>query len=247
MVPQFTGVAVHRDWSPLLRAIEKDTGYYFELKLYKSIRDFEAGFAKGEPDFAYMNPYHTVMAKKTQGYQPIIRDGKRKLTGILVTRKDSAIKKVEDLEGMKISFPSPNAFAASLYPRALLSNKLNIQYTPVYAKTHSNSYRYTLLKKTSASGGVFRTLERERDEVQDQLRVLFTAPSTASHPITAHKRIPDKVVSAVQQSILSLAEKPEGKAMLKTILLPEPIIANYERDYQVLQDLDLEQYVIEKD
>ena len=245
VVPQFTGVAVHRDWSPLLRAIEKDTGYHFELKMYDSIPKFEAGFARGEPGFAYMNPYHAVMAKKLQGYEPILRDGKRQLTGILVTRKDSAIKNIVDLQGMKISFPSPNAFAASLYPRALLANQFGIQYTPVYAKTHSNSYRFTLLNKTSASGGVYRTLQRERPEVQNQLRVLFESPSTASHPLTAHKRIPQKVVTAVQRSILALTETTQGKAMLKAILMPEPVIANYEQDYKVLQDLHLEKYVIE--
>ena len=244
VVPQFTGVAVHRDWSPLLRAIENDTGYKFELKIYESIRKFEVGFAIGEPDFAYMNPYHTVMAKKEQGYEPILRDGKRQLTGILVTRKDSPIKKVEDLVGMKISFPSPNAFAASLYPRALLSNQFGIQYTPVFAKTHSNSYRYTLLNKTSASGGVYRTLERERPELQNQLRVLFKSPSTASHPLTAHKRVPQEVVNAVQQSIIALTGTKEGKSMLKAILMPQPVVADYDRDYKMLQDLHLENYVI---
>lgn len=229
----------------MLRAIEKDTGYRFELKLYESIRKFEVGFARGEPDFAYMNPYHTVMARKLQGYKPFLRDGKRQLTGILVTRKDSNIKKVDDLQGMKISFPSPNAFAASLYPRALLSKKFGIQYTPVYAKTHSNSYRFNLLNKTSASGGVYRTLERERPEVQDQLRVLFETPSTSSHPLTAHKRVPEKVVKAVRDSIIALTETVEGKATLKAILMPEPVIANYDRDYKVLQDLQLENFIIE--
>ena len=245
VVPQFTGIAVHRDWSPLLHAIEKDTGYRFELKLYKSIKSFEVGFARGEPDFAYMNPYHTVMARKQQGYEPIVRDGKRQLTGILVTRKDSNIKKVVDLQGMKISFPSPNAFAASLYSRALLSNKFGIQYTPVYANTHSNAYRFALLNKTSASGGVYRTLEKERPEVHDQLRVLFETPSTSSHPLTAHKRVPEKVVKAVQKSMLSLAETMQGRAILKAILMPEPVVANYDRDYKALQDLQLENFIIE--
>lgn len=191
-----------------------------------------------------MNPYHAVMARVTQGYNPIIRDGKRKLTGILVTRKDSPIKRVEDLQGTRIAFPSPNAFAASLYPRALLTEQLGIQYAAAFAKTHTNSFRFALLRKTSASGGVYRTLRRERPEVQSQLRVIFETPSTPSHPIVVHKRVPIEVASAVQESIIALAKTNDGKAILKAILIPEPKPAIYERDYKPLQDLKLENYVV---
>jgi len=244
VVPQFTGIAVHRDWTPLLNAIEKNTGYQFSLKIYDSIPEFESGFADGKPDFAYMNPYHAVIAKNEQGYIPIIRDGKRKLTGILVTRKDSAIKSVEDLQGKRIAFPSPNAFAASLLPRALLTEKYNIQYTTAYAKTHSNAYRFVLLNKAAASGGVYRTLKRERAEVQEQLRVIYKTSSSPSHPVVVHKRVPKKVANAVQEAIIALAKTDDGKAILKAILIPKPIAANYKRDYKPLSKLNLEQYVV---
>lgn len=245
VVPQFTGIAVHRDWTPLLNAIEENTGYRFSLKIYDSIPEFESGFADGQPDFAYMNPYHAVMAKNEQGYIPIVRDGKRKLTGILVTRKDSAIKSLEDLQGKRIAFPSPNAFAASLLPRALLNEKHNIKYTTAYANTHSNAYRFVLLNKAAASGGVYRTLKRERAEVQEQLRVIYETPGSASHPIVAHKRVPKKVANAVQKAIIAIAKTDDGKAILKAILIPDPIAANYKRDYKPLSNLSLEQYVVQ--
>ncbi len=194
-----------------------------------------------------MNPYHAVIAKNEQGYRPIIRDTKRKLTGILVTRKDSSIKRVQDLQGKIVSFPSPNAFAATLYIRALLAEKEGIQFTPVFAKTHTNSFRFVIRGKTQASGGVYRTLRRERPEVQSQLQVIYKTPSTPSHPIVVHKRVPKKVASAVQASIISLAKTDDGKAILKAILLPKPIPAIYKRDYKPLQDLNLEKYVNKKD
>jgi len=245
VVPQFTGIAVHRDWTPLLRAIEKDTGLRFKLKIYESITSFEVGVLEGKPDFAYMNPYHAVMANSEQGYVPIIRDGKRKLTGILVTRSNSAVKTIQDLQGKEIAFPSPNAFAASLYLRALLAEKEGIKYTPVYAKTHSNSYRFVMHNRAVASGGVFRTLHRERPEVQRQLRVIYKAPSSPSHPIMFHKRVPHEAALAVQQAIISLSKTTDGKAILAAILLPEPIVASYERDYLPLKKLNLHNFVVQ--
>lgn len=242
VVPQFTGTVVHRDWTPLLNVLEKKTGYEFKLKIYDSIPDFEEGFMDGKPDFAYMNPYHAVRAKKEQGYMPIIRDSTKKLTGILVIRKDSDIKSVADLNKKRISFPSPNAFAASLYMRALLTEKEKIEFTPVYSNTHSNSFRQVMLGFTDASGGVFRTLRRERPEIQQQLKVLYKGPSTASHPIVVHERVPKEVADAVQAAILELAKDSTYKEMLKAILIPLPVKADYDQDYQELETLNLDKY-----
>ena len=244
VVPQFTGTAVHRDWTPVIKHIEAKTGYRFKLKIYDSIPEFEKGFTYGVPDFAYMNPYHAVMAKDAQGYDPIVRNAKRLLSGIMVVRKDSPINNIKNLNGKKIAFPSPNAFAASLYMRALLKEKEGIDFTAVYAGTHSNAYRQTLIGKTVASGAVKRTLLKERKEVQQNLKILYKTKSFPSHPLTVHKRVPNKVTKAVQLTILELAQTEQGKKMLKAILLSNPIKANYDVDYLPLKKLKLDKYLV---
>ena len=244
VVPQFTGLAIHRDWSPIIEYLNSHTPYRFNLKLYKSIPEFEKGFLAGETDFSYMNPYHAVMAKHAQGYRPILRDSSRKLTGILVVRKDSPYQQVQELNGTTIAFASPNAFAAALYMRALLAEEEKITITPYYAKTHSNAYRQVLLGQTAAAGGVYRTLHKERPEVAENLRVIFTTPSTPSHPVTAHPRVPKQVVSAVQAQFAAMYADPAYQPLLKAILIPKPINADFNRDYRFLEDLHLESYVV---
>ena len=244
VVPQFTGTAVHRDWTPIIEHIEVKTGYRFRLKIYGSIPEFEKGFLNGVPDFAYMNPYHVVMAKDAQGYVPIVRNSKRTLTGIIVTRKDNSINNVKDLHGHKIAFPSPNAFAASLYMRALLKEKEGIDFKAQYAGTHSNAYRLTLAGKTVAAGAVNRTLKKERKEVQQNLKIIYKTPSFPSHPLTVHKRVPTKVIKAVQETLLELNKTEQGKKLLAAILLSNPIKANYARDYQNLKSLSLDKYIV---
>lgn len=244
VVPQFTGTAVHRDWTPILKYMESKTGYRFKLKIYDSIPEFEKGFLNGEPDIAYMNPYHAVMANDAQGYLPIIRNAERLLAGILVVRKDSGINKVNELEGVKIAFPSPNAFAASLYMRALLREKENINFTPVYAGTHSNAYRQVLVGKTIAAGAVKRTFKKERKEVQQNLKVIYKTPSFPSHPLTVHKRVPANVKAAIESVFLELAQSAEGKKLLKPILLSNAIKVNYDKDYLPLKSLKLDKYLV---
>lgn len=244
VVPQFTGTAVHRDWTPLILYLEEKTGEKFKLRIYDSIPDFEHGFLKGEPDIAYMNPYHAVMAKKAQGYTPIIRNGKRLLTGIIVVRKDSSITNIHQLADSKVSFPSPNAFAASLYMRALLREKEKIEFTPVFAGTHSNAYRQTLVGQTVASGAVKRTLSKEPIEVQNNLKIIYTTPSFPSHPLVVHPRVAIAVKNTIQTILLKLHGTKQGKKLLNPVLLAKPVKANYVEEYLPLKSLNLETYLV---
>jgi phosphonate transport system substrate-binding protein len=243
VVPQFTPVEIYERWGPLVKELENRTGLKFELKTYKSIPEFEKAFLKGEPDFVFMNPYHQVMAYKAQKYIPLVRD-KTPLTGILVVRRDSPVKEVKDLDGKVIAFPAPNAFAASLYMRAILTEKFKISFIPEYVKTHDNVYRHVILGKAQAGGGVNNTFLRQPEEVKRELRILYETPPTAPHPFSAHPRVPKEVRDKVKRAILDMANEPNMKALLDKVQMPNPVPADYARDYKPLEKLNLEKYVV---
>jgi len=136
VVPQLPAVETHKRWTPFAEKLSTELGVTIRIKTYSSIPHFEDDLLKGTPDLAFMNPYHEVMAKKTQGYVPLVRD-KKNLVGILVAHRDKGINSVKDLINKEIAFPSPNAFAASLYMRALLTEKEKIVFKPLYVKTQA--------------------------------------------------------------------------------------------------------------
>ena len=243
VVPQVPASIVQRDWAPLLARIENDTGQRFELKFYSSIPAFEKGFLAGEADFAYMNPYHAVMARKAQGYVPLIREGKRKLVGILVVRKDSSLHDVQALDGKVVAFPSPNALAASLYMRALLAEQDKIRIVPAYVQTHSNVFRHVIFGKAIAGGAVNKTLRKESDALRGELRILYETPGIASHPICAHPRVPVSDRKLLVSTIIKLAGTDDGKKLLDRIAIPNPVVADYQQDYEVLDKLGLGKYL----
>jgi phosphonate transport system substrate-binding protein len=243
VVPQFSATELHKDWAPLLARLSKDTGFTLELKVAASIPLFEASFLKGEPDFAYMNPYHAVMARKAQAYVPLLRDA-TPLTGVLVVRKDSTVKTLKDLNGQKIAFPAPNAFGASLYMRALLTEEAGIQFEPSYVKTHSNVFRHVIRKEAEAGGTVNAPLNDEVSAVRDQLQILFQTPPAASHPVVAHPRVTEAARKALTQAFLALALDAEGRALLKDIRTSTPVTASYQADYLPLEKLRIEKYIV---
>jgi len=245
VVPQYTVSKIFSSWQPLLETLEKETGHTFKLNVYKSFKDFEAAYQAGEVDFVYFNPYHQVIGRKLQGYMPIIHDGKRKLTGIIVVRKDSQFRRISDLNNATIAFPAPNAFAASLYMRALLVEKERVNITPTYVHSHTNAYRHVVTGKAAAAGGVLRTLKKQPKEIRDELIVIYQTPANSPHPIAAHPRVSKQVREAVTDAILLLKESASGQELLQAIQISSPIRADYKRDYQALEYLGLEKYYIE--
>lgn len=246
IVPQFPPEQIFATWIPVLEALEADLGKRFELRSFQSISDFEAAFTRGELDIAYMNPYHAVMAHQAQGYVPIVRDDDRRLSGILVVRRDAGITDVGQLDGATVAFPSPNAFGASLYMRALLKETEQIDIRPTYVKTHTNVYRHVVTGRAAAGGGVRRTLEREPEGLRAQLDILYETPKTYPHPIVAHPRVPVDLRERIQQALLALGQDEATKDLLKRVQIPNPTATNL-RDYQALQDLGLERFVVQPD
>jgi phosphonate transport system substrate-binding protein len=243
VVPQFRAEEIHRDWTPVLERLRAATGASFSLRIAADIPAFEESVLAGAPDFAYMNPYHQVMARKAQGYIPLVRDSKP-LTGILVVRKDDPIKSVRELDGKEVAFPAPNAFGASLWIRALLAEREKIRILPAYVKTHSNAFRYAATGKAAAAGGIGVTLVDEPEELRSTLRVLLETPGVAPHPLSAHPRLPEAVRRLVTETLLGMAQDAAGQAMLKDIQMPAPVRADYARDYQPLEKFGLEKYVV---
>lgn len=242
VVPQFQPVEINRTWAPLLARLEKETGLSFTLKLAKDIPAFEDDVMAGAPDLVYQNPYHQVMARRAQGYVPLVRDAKL-LTGIVVVRHNDPVGSTKALAGQTIAYPAPNAFGASLLVRSHLAEVDRIETQPFYAKTHTNAYRQVLTGRAAAAGGVRATLDKEPEEVRAGLRVLWETPGVAPHPISAHPRVSPQNREAVTAALLRLAQDPAGQALLKEVLMPQPVRADYARDYQPLEKLRLDRYV----
>lgn len=241
IVPQFEARKIRRIWQPIINYLKQETGYHFIIKGSPTIGEFEQELFRGEFDFAYMNPLHLVIGNKNEGYIPLLRDVDRTLQGILVVKKDSTIKNVNQLAGQTIAFPAPHALGASILIRQALEDQFNLEFKPRYAKSHDSVYLNVLLGKTRAGGGVLQTLDRQSPEYKAQLRVIYTTREVPSHPIAVLPTVPKEVAKAVQQALLKLGKSPEGKQLLRAIPI-ERIDTTSLNDYAPLKTMGLERF-----
>lgn len=242
VVPQLTTLETAKRWSPVVQALGL-AGVSCELVLHASIPQFETEFLEGKADLAYMNPYHVVMARRAQRYGVLVRDS-RPLEGVLVVKNDSDIQGLPQLKGQRVSFPAPNAFAASIYPRMVMQRQYQLDYQAHFAATHRNAVRQVLAGDSAAAGLIKSTLEMEPPEVQKSLRVIYVTPPLSPHALVAHPRVPVSVQKEIIAVLLRLAQDPDQKALMHGIQLPQPLRADYQRDYATLESMDIEKFIL---
>lgn len=243
VVPQFPVTEIHENWGRVLDGLQNLGLPRIELFFAKDIDEFESLFKAGQADLIYCNPYHMVMAKREQGYRPLIRDDKP-LKGLLIARRDKdedPVHSLSDLHDRTLLFPSPNAFGASLYMRALLTRKEGIQFQTKYVKTHSNVIRGVVRKDGQAGGMVGATLAAENPDLKNRVKIIYETPPVAAHPIAAHPRVPLQVQAAFQNALLTYLKGNPTYA--RAIQLPNPVMADYQRDYEPLEQLNLDEFV----
>lgn len=246
VVPRLAPMETHAQWTPFIKRLAREIGTPIRLQVFSAMTDFEQSLQAGEPDLVYPNPYQQVVARRTRGYIPLVREGLGNLSGMLVVARDGPIRALEDLHGKTIAFPDPNAFGASLYLRALLTERHGLRFTSEYVNTHSNVYRHVLNGLTAAGGGVNVSLRQEPPEAREALRVLYETPAVAPHPLSAHPRVPAKVRAAIVRAVLGMAGDETGRALLAEVNLRVPVVADYARDYAALEQLKLEKYYVHR-
>ncbi len=242
IVPQLTATQIYTRWAPVLERVGKESKQCFEIVVPTSIPQFEKDLSDGKPDFAYMNPYHAVMKWRNNKYIPLVASSDP-IFGILAVDKDGPLHHVKQLNGSRIAFPAPNAFAASLLIRSTLERD-GVQFEPVYVKTHSNVYRSIVRGDVAAGGGIQSTLMAEPSELKAELRILMETKRYTSHPFSANSRVPERVRKEVQNAFLGLGQTTEGADFLKAVQLPKPMMVSYQENYQPLESLRLEKYVV---
>jgi phosphonate transport system substrate-binding protein len=244
VVPQFDLRRIQSAWGPIAERLRSATGASFRLTLDRDIPSFEKRLHAGEFDFAYMNPYHYVVASRRQGYRALVRDVEEPLYGIVVVPVDSPITSVPMLDGKVVAFPSPNAMGAALIPRAEFARKFHIKVVESYVKSHTSAYLNVVMGQADAAGGILATFEQQPSDIRGRLRVLYETERHTPHPLAVAPRVPAELAAKVRAALLALAEQPEGRALLADIPVRRLGPAE-DRDYDPLRHLGLEAFYVE--
>ncbi|WP_296508709.1 PhnD/SsuA/transferrin family substrate-binding protein [Rhodoferax sp.] len=191
-----------------------------EVEASRDYPSYEAKITQSDPAFLLPNPVQTLLAVK-KGYRVIAMAGAPEdFKGIFLVRKDSNIRKPQDLIGKVVSYPSPTALAAAIMPQYYLFNQgLNVQKDLV--NTYVGSQESSILNAylgTSAAAATWpppwRMFQKDHPAEAAQMMQIWETPPLMNNSVMVHESVPLPVQQQVKALLLRLKDTPEGPALL---------------------------------
>jgi phosphonate transport system substrate-binding protein len=207
VVPQESASQLAANWTPVLARLSEKAGVKITFATAPDVPTFERRLAAGEYDFAYMNPYHFVVYNAKPGYRALARAKGEHIKGLVVVRKDSAVKSLKDLSGATLAFPTPGAFAATLLVQAELRRQ-GIAFKSKFVKSHNSVYRDVAKGLYPAGGGVPRTFNLMDPAITQDLRVLWTSAPFTTHAIATRPALDQAVRARVLAAMAQMNLEP---------------------------------------
>lgn len=244
IVPQQSPYQLMKVWHPVVQYLEKESGEKVVLRIERSIPEFEKTLYSGGFDFAYMNPYHYVVAHKKGGFIATVRADKN-LAGIILVNKKSSIEDVSMIQGKSFLFPAPNAFAATLLVKYELLKNYGIDVdkedSVYYVNSHTSVYKGVARGVGDLGGGIERTFHNLKDkQTKESLKILYKTKAYPSHPFAFKPSLSPDVRKKLTNALLKMPKKLLDSLSIKKMIRTD------DAEYKSVRDLSKHLFVEEK-
>lgn len=203
-----------RIYAPFLKYLEDKTGRKFTIRFNKKYDDTVESLGQGEIQFAAMGPVNSILAREKYGVgclaMGLNSENRAEYRSIIVTRRDSPIKTLQDLRGKTFAFGSKYSTQGHILPRNMLE-KAGISLDKLAAHTFTGSHAETarlVINGRYDAGGLQDTLAH-RLEAEGKIRILAVSEPSPSSLLCYSKGIDPAVLSSVKAALLAF--EPTGK------------------------------------
>jgi len=235
--PQQSPTELSKRWTPVLHYLSEKSGLNLQLKTAKDIPIFHHQIMEGLYDIAYVNPNTYIAANKAAGYRAFAKGKDGKSFGLILVRKDGPIKRLAQLNGQTMAFPSNTALMATVLPLKHLE-KEKVAVKIQYVFSIDSVYRSVAKGLFAAGGGEARTFGALDPEIRDQLTILWRSGDLPPFPFFAHPRVPAATLVKLQKAMIAMGQDPQGQALLKAVNIHAFDTAD-DAEYNVVRELNL--------
>lgn len=243
-------------YQPLIDKLNRQLhGVRLELEASRDYAVYEEKFRRRAPEFLLANPWQTLEAIKV-GYAVIAMAGDpADFKGLILIRKDSGIKSVNDLKGKEVSYPSPTALAGCIMPQAFLQAQgLDVMHDIKnrYVGSQESSIMNVYLKQSSAGATwppPWRAFQKDHPREAAQLKVAWVTAPLINNSVMVRDDVPAAITAEIRAVLLHLHDSVDGRkilASMETARFPaasnedyEPakrFVAEFERTVRKVED-----------
>lgn len=210
-------------WNPIIDYVSEKSGVKLNLKIGRTSADTTAMLLAREADFAFTN--HLFSTERQQlGWKVFGRRNTLPIHSQLVVPANSPINQLEQLEGVEVGFPGPEATVAYKMNYAhLLSRGIDIKV--VFGGNMDGALVQLFSGKVKAVGGNSQLIEGFAKRENKAYRVLWQSEPVYDLPLMVSPRVPAREARAVAEAFIGMARDPKGQELIrrasKMVELPE--------------------------
>ena len=210
-------------FGPICNLMTEKTSFKCVLEPAKDYSQYNNKIKEQYYDILSPNPFQTLKSLEFN-YEIFGKWSNDELfRGLILVRKDSAIKKISDLKGKKISFPASTALAAAMMPQYDLAEKNlypNKNYEPLYLGSQDSSI-LAVYNKTVDAGVTWippwKILKEEKPDIENELIVLHETNSLPNNGLIFRANLDDKSKKEISGFFINLNSTVEGKLLLSKV------------------------------
>lgn len=256
-VPSVDAKVIEDNSKKFREFLEKNTPYKFQVSIPQSFVAVVEAFGTKRADVAAMNTFGYALANKKYGAEArltVLRHGSATYQSQFITRTDSAIKKIEDLEGKKLAFVDPASTSGYLVPLKTLKDKSIKAKETVFAMKHDSVVSMVYQGQVDAGATFYsppseggqiedarRLVKTQYPDVEQKVRIVELSQPVPNDPIVFRKEMPEEMKAKITQAFKDFIKTADGKTAFNEIYgvteLKDATDADYTATLKMYEDL----------
>ncbi len=241
--------------------LHKKTGWFFTTAVPASYIAVVEAFGTDKCDIAAINTFSYLMANAKYGAEAklrVVREGNQTTyCGQIITRYDSGINNLSDLNGKTIAYVDPSSTSGYLLPKALLESKGIKPSETVFAMRHDNVVTMVYQRQVDAGATYYSPPDSITGEVMDargrvlkqfpdvvkKVKIIAFTKDIPNDPWVFRKNMDEKMKEKLIQAILDFQATKLGKKTLFDIYDITGLIRTNDSDYNGIRELLQQQHI----
>ncbi|MEW5948864.1 MAG: phosphate/phosphite/phosphonate ABC transporter substrate-binding protein [Thermodesulfobacteriota bacterium] len=203
-----------KQYIPLLRYLEKATGYQFRIYFLPKGRTVTDCLQNGPVDFAVIGAGSYLYTYTKDGAILMARGkdeyGRDTYRSVIFTRPDSPVRRIKDIRGKRMAFGDKLSTQGHLIPRIVLFEH-GITLKDLAGHTYTGSHEFCareVIEGLADAGGMQDRLAKELAE-KGKIRIIHTSKYYPTSGVVARRGVAPKAIAAVRKALLDF--DPKGR------------------------------------
>jgi len=229
-----------RYYEDLVHYISRKIGRPIKINQKKTYKEVNDQLKQRQIDAAFICSGAFVEAKSRFPIEIIavpVVNGKNTYNADVIVRKNSPIRRFEDLRGKTFAFTDPLSNTGRLYAvervRELHSTPGKFFSKVIYTHGHDYSIQAVargMVDGATVDGLVLNYTKAYYPEKVKNIRIIEISKPFGMPPVVVHKNLDYQLKNKLRQVLLKMDKDPEGKKILERLMIDKFVPGN-EKDY----------------